>query len=88
MRRSRFTEEKITQILAEYRAGVTQQELSRKYGVSTNTISTWNSRYGGMGSSEVRRLKGLVDENGRLKRIVAQQALELDAAKDLISRFS
>ena len=88
MRRSRFKEEQITQVLAEYRAGVTPQELGRKYGVSTHTISNWNNRYGTMGSSEVRRLKSLEEENGRLKRIVAQQALELDAAKDVIKRFS
>jgi putative transposase len=88
MRKSRFTEEQITQILAEYRAGVTQLELSRRHGVSANTISKWNARYGGMNSSEVRKVKALEDENGRLKRIVAQQALELDAAKDVIKRFS
>lgn len=88
MRKSRFKEEQITQILAEYRAGASQQELGRKYGVSTHTISNWNSRYGEMGSSEVRRLKTLEEENGRLKKIVAQQALDLDAAKDVIRRFS
>lgn len=88
MRKIRFKEEQITQILAEYRAGVTQQELGRKYGVSTHTISNWNIRYGEMGSSEVRKLKSLEEENGRLKRIVAQQALELDAARDVIRRFS
>lgn len=88
MKRNRFSEEQITQILGEYRAGVGRLELSRKHGVSANTIGNWSRRYGGMQSSEVKRLRGLEDENNRLKRIVAQQALELDAARDVIRRFS
>lgn len=88
MRKSRFTEEQITQILAEYRAGVSQTELSRKYGVSNNTISNWNTKYGNMRSSDVKKLKVLEEENNKLKRIVADQAVEIMAAKDVIKRFS
>lgn len=88
MRRSRFTEEQITQVLAEYRAGATQMELARKHGICARTISVWNERYGGMAGSDVKKLKVLEDENNRLKRIVAQQALELEAARDVIKRFS
>lgn len=88
MKRCRFTEEQIAGILAEFRAGTNQSELSRKYGVSTTTISKWNTRFGGMQSSDVRRLKALEDENGKLKRIVADQAVEIMAAKDVIRRFS
>lgn len=88
MRRSRYTEEQIANILAEFRAGVNQGELSRKYGVSTATISKWNSRFGGMQSSDVRKLRALEEENGKLKRIVADQAVEILAAKDVIKRFS
>lgn len=88
MRKSRFTEEQITSILAEYRAGVSQGELSRKYGVSTATLSKWNSKYGGMQSSDVKRLRSLEEENSKLKRIVADQAVEILAAKDIIKRFS
>lgn len=88
MKRSRFTEEQITQILAEFRAGTNQSELSRKYGVSTTTISNWNSRFGGMQSSDVRKLRALEEENLKLKRIVADQAVEILAAKDVIRRFS
>lgn len=88
MKRSRFTEEQITTILAEFRAGTNQSELSRKYGVSTATISNWNTKFGGMGSSDVQRLRQLEDENGKLKRIVANQAVEILAAKDIIKRFS
>lgn len=88
MKRSRYTEEQITGILAEFRAGTNQSELSRKYGVSTTTISHWNTRFGGMQSSGVRKLKSLEEENAKLKRIVADQAVEIMAAKDVIRRFS
>lgn len=87
MRKSRFNEGQITSILAEYRAGVGQSELSRKYGISTATISKWNSKYGGMQSSDVKRLRFLEEENLKLKRIVADQAVEILAAKDIIKRF-
>lgn len=88
MKRSRFTEEQITGILAEFRAGMNQGELSRKYGVSTATISNWNTRFGNMSSTDVRRLRSLEEENGKLKRIVADQAVEIMAAKDVIRRFT
>lgn len=88
MKRSRFTEEQIATILAEFRAGTNQSELSRKYGVSTTTISKWHTKFGGMESSDVQRLRQLEAENGKLKRIVADQAVEIMAAKDIIKRFS
>ena len=88
MRKSRFTEDQITSILSEYRAGLSQGELSRKYGISTATLSKWNSKYGNMLSSDVRKLKALEEENSKLKRIVADQAIEIMAAKDVIKRFS
>ncbi len=88
MRKSRFREDQITSILSEYRAGLSQGELSRKYGVSTATLSKWNSKYGNMLSSDVRKLKALEEENSKLKRIVADQAVEIMAAKDVIKRFS
>lgn len=88
MRKSRFTEEQITSILAEYRAGMSQGELSRKYGVSTATLSKWNCKYGNMLSSDVKKLRALEEENSKLKRIVADQAVEILAAKDVIKRFS
>lgn len=88
MRKSRFNEGQITSILTEYRAGVSQGELSRKYGISTATISKWNCKYGGMQSSDVKKLRALEEENSKLKRIVADQAVEIMAAKDVIKRFS
>lgn len=88
MKKSRFKEEQIAQILGEFRAGISQGELSRKYGVSTTTISKWNTRFGGMQGTDVRKMRCLEEENNKLKRIVADQAVELMAAKDVIRRFS
>lgn len=88
MRKSRFSEEQITQILGEYRAGISQLELGRKYSISPKTICGWNKRYAGMQGTEVRKMRSLEEENNKLKRIVAQQAVELMAAKDVIGRFS
>jgi len=84
MRKSRFTEEQITNILAESRAGVPASELCRKHNLSTKTFYGWRRRYGGMGGTEVRRLKELESTVAKLERIVARQAVELEAAKEII----
>jgi putative transposase len=84
MRKSRFTEEQITAILAESRAGVPAADLCRKHGVSTKTFYGWRSRYGGMGGTEVRRMKELEHTVTKLEKIVARQAVELEAAKEII----
>jgi putative transposase len=84
MRKSRFTEEQITAVLAEHRAGVPTTELCRKHGISAHTFYSWRKKYGGMGGTEVRRMKELESTVSRLERIVARQAVELDAAKEII----
>lgn len=84
MRRSRFTDEQITQALAESRAGVPTLELWRKYGVSNKTFYGWRAKYAGMGGSDVRRMKELEATVSKLERIVARQAVELEAAKFVI----
>lgn len=86
MRKSRFTEEQIIQILAEGDAGATSAELSRRYGVSKNTYFRWKAKYGGMGVSEAKRLKALEDENRRLKRLVADLSLDNSMLKDVLGR--
>jgi putative transposase len=86
MKKTRFSEEQIVAALKEAEAGVSVKELSRRIGVSDATIYHWKAKYGGLEVSEARRLRQLEDENGRLKKIVAQQALDLDALKVVLSK--
>lgn len=86
MKRKRYNEEQIVRILSEVEAGQTVVETSRKYGVSEQSIYRWKAKYGGMRIPEVRRLKTLETENARLKKIVAEQAVDIDALKDLLGK--
>ena len=86
MRRSRFSEEQIVGILKEQEAGAQTAELCRRYGISEQTFYTWKKKYGGMDVSEARRLKQLEDENGRLKRLVADQALDNVMLRELLRK--
>ena len=86
MRKSRFTEEQIIQILNEASAGRNVNELCRKHGISTGTYHLWKNKFGNTTVSEARRLKNLELENAKLKRIVADQALDIVALKDVVSR--
>ncbi len=84
MRKSRFSEEQITKILAESQAGASTQELCRKHGVTTHTFYQWRKKYGGMQGKEVLRLRELESMVTRLQRVVAKQAVELEAAQEII----
>jgi putative transposase len=86
MRGKRFPEEKIIGILKELDAGMSVSELSRKYGISDATLYNWKAKYGGLTVNEARRLKALEDENGRLKRIVADLTLDNQALKAIVSK--
>ncbi len=86
MRRSRFSEEQIVGILKEQEAGAPTAELCRRHGISEQTFYTWKKKYGGMDVSEARRLKQLEDENGRLKRLVADQALDNVMLRELLRK--
>jgi putative transposase len=86
MRKSRFTEEQIIAALKEHAAGTAAKELCRRLGVGTETLYRWKRKYGGLEVSEARRLHALEDENRRLKRIVADQALDNAALKDVLSK--
>ena len=79
--RKRHTEEQIIGILKESDAGMKTGDLCRKYGISQNTYYKWKAKFGGMEISDARRLRGLEDENQKLKRIVANQALDIEALK-------
>lgn len=84
MRKSRFTEEQKVAAVKEAEAGANVRELCRRLGMSRETLYAWKRKYGGMEVSDAKRLKQLEDENRRLKRIVADQALNLQALKDVL----
>jgi putative transposase len=86
MKKIKWSVEKIVSILKENEAGVAASELCRKYGMSDATFYNWRKKYGGMTISDARRLRELVSENARLKRIVANKELEIDALKDVLSK--
>ena len=82
----RYNEEQIIRILKEVEGGTSVAEVCRKYGVSEQTVYRWRSKYGGLETNELQRLRELETENARLKKIVAQQVLDIDALKDLVSK--
>ena len=74
---------KLRQAEAELSAGATVREIARELGISEATFHRWKARYGGMSSEEAKRLKELETENARLKKIVAEQALDIDVLKEV-----
>jgi putative transposase len=83
MKRSRFSEEQIITILKQAEGGLPVAELIRQHGIAEGTFYRWKSRYGGLELSEAKRLKQLEDENRRLKRLVADQALDIQILKEV-----
>jgi putative transposase len=86
MKKSRYTEEQIIDVLREQEAGATTSEVCRRHGISEQTFYRWKAKDGGMGPSEAQRLKGLEDENRRLKKLLAESMLDNAALKDLLSK--
>ncbi len=86
MKRSRFTEEQIIGILREQETGVPVADLCRKHGLSSPTFYKWKAKFGGMDVSEAQRLKALEDENGKLKKLLAEAMLDIAILKDVASK--
>jgi putative transposase len=86
MKRSRFSDEQIIGILKEHQAGLSAADLCRKYGVSDATFYKWRSKFGGMEVPEARRLKALEEENGKLKRLLADAMLDVSTLKEMLGK--
>ena len=86
MKNTRYTEEQIVRILGEVETGKATAEVCRQYNVSEATIHRWRNKYRGIDQGSLRRLRELETENGRLKKIVAQQVMDLDAMKELVGK--
>lgn len=86
MKRARFTESQIIGVLKEAEAGKKVAELCRKHGISDATYYNWKAKYSGMTVSEAQRLKALESENAKLKKLLAERMLDIEALKDVLGR--
>lgn len=86
MKKNKFSDSQILSILKEVDSGIKVSDVSRKHGISEATIYNWRSKYSGMELSELKRLRELEQENARLKRIVADQQLDIQILKDVNSK--
>ena len=84
--KKRFTDEQIIGAVKKLESGMSAKELSREMGVSQQSLYHWKRRFGGMDVTDSRRLKALEAENTRLKRLVADQALDIVMLKDVNSK--
>jgi putative transposase len=86
MKKARFTESQIISILTQQEKGITVADICREHGISNATFFNWKGKYGGMSTSQLRRLKELEIENARLKKMYADLSLVHEAFKDAIEK--
>ena len=86
MKKSRFTEGQIIAILRDQEAGSATAEVCRRHGISEQTFYRWKAKYGGMTPSDAQKLKGMEDENRRLKKLLAEAMLDVSALKDILGK--
>lgn len=86
MKRSKYTEEQIAFALRQAESGISVAEVCRKMGVSEKTFYNWRQKYGGLGVSELRRLRQLEEENRKLKQLVADLSLDKAMLQDVLSK--
>lgn len=84
--KKRYTEEQIIKAIKDHEAGIKVDDICRHLGISTGTFYNWRSKYAGMEINEAKRMKELELENNKLKRILAEKLLEVEALKDVISK--
>ncbi len=84
--KKRYTEEQIIKAIKDHEAGVKVDDICRRLGISVGTFYNWRSKYAGMEVNEAKRMKELELENNKLKRILAEKLLEVEALKDVISK--
>lgn len=86
MKKKRYTEEQIIGSIKQHESGVKIEDICRRLGISQGTFYNWRSRYAGLEVNEAKRLKELEAENSKLKRLLADKVLEVDAMKDVLSK--
>ena len=86
MKRSRFTEEQIIGILKEHQGGLGAKDLCRKHGVSDATFYKWRAKFGGMEVSDAKKLKALEAENTKLKKLLAEQMMDVWTLKEMLGK--
>jgi putative transposase len=86
MKKSRYSEGQIIAVLKEHQAGIPVAELCRKHGISDATFYTWRKKYGGMDVSDARRLKGLEEENRKLKKLLAESMLDVATLREALGK--
>lgn len=86
MKRSKYSEEQIAFALKQAELGTSVEEVCRKLGISDATFYNWRKKYGGLGPSELRRLRQLEEENSKLKRLVADLSLDKAMLQDVLSK--
>ena len=86
MKKSKFTESQIIKAIKENESGRRVEDISRELGINPGTFYNWRKKYSGMEISHLKRLKELESEDAKLKRMYADQALQLEMAKDVISK--
>ena len=84
--KQRFSEDQIIKVLKEHEAGAQVNDLCRRHGVSAATLYKWKAKYGGMEVSDAKKLRSLEDENGKLKKLLADAMLDNAALKDLLAK--
>ncbi len=86
MKKNRYSEEQIIRALKRNESGLSVDDVCRELGISTGTFYNWRSKYGGLEVSEAKRLRELETENNKLKKLLADKLLEVEAMKDVLSK--